>query len=191
MSPKTKEQNIEIKKNKREQIINAALKVFAEKTFKGASVSMITKKAGVSKGLLYSYFKSKDDLLKQIIFEGIDEFIEIFDPNKDGVLTEDEFDYFINRTFSLLEEDIHFWKLYFSIIVQPDVLQLVQDKLMEFILPIIETLAKYYEKKGVENPMAHARLLGAVMDGVSMNYIVDPVTFPVEDIKKIIIEKFK
>ena len=191
MSPKTKEQNIEIKKEKRAKIIEAALEVFAEKTFKGASVSMITKKAGVSKGLLYSYFKSKDDLLKQIIFEGIDEFIEIFDPNKDGVLTEDEFDYFINRTFSLLEEDIHFWKLYFSIIVQPDVLQLVQDKLMEFILPIIETLAKYYEKKGVENPMAHARLLGAVMDGVSMNYIVDPVTFPVEDIKKIIIEKFK
>ncbi len=191
MSPKTKEQNIEIKKNKREQIINAALKVFAEKTFKGASVSMITKKAGVSKGLLYSYFKSKDDLLKQIIFEGIDEFIEVFASNKGEVLTEDEFDYFINKTFSLLEEDIHFWKLYFSIILQPAVMELVQDKLMEFILPFLETLVKYYEKKGVKNPMAHARLLGAVMDGVSMNYIVDPVTFPVEDIKKIIIEKFK
>ena len=157
----------------------------------GASVSMITKKAGVSKGLLYTYFKSKDDLLKQIVFEGIDEFIEVFASNKGEVLTEDEFDYFINKTFSLLEEDIHFWKLYFSIILQPAVMQLVQDKLMEFILPFLETLVKYYEKKGVENPMAHARLLGAVMDGVSMNYIVEPETFPVEDMKKIIIEKFK
>ncbi|RLD81903.1 MAG: hypothetical protein DRJ10_05610 [Bacteroidetes bacterium] len=191
MSPRTKKQFKEIRKEKRAIIMEAAIEVFAEKTFMGASVSMITKKAGISKGLLYNYFDSKEDLLQQIIFEGIDEFIQVFDVNKDGVLTEDEFAYFIDETFRLLKKDIHFWKLYFSIIVQPDVMVLVQDKFMEILGPFLQTLMDYYEAKGIANPMAHARLLGALMDGVSMNYLVDPVSFPIEDIKKIIIDKFK
>lgn len=191
MSPRTEKQFKEIRKEKRAIIMEAAIEVFAEKTFMGASVSMITKKAGVSKGLLYNYFESKEDLLKQIIFEGFDEFAHIFDPNKDGILTEDEFEYFIDETFRLLESDIHFWKLYFSIVMQPDVMLLVQDKIMEMLGPFLQTLFEYYKEKGLENPMAHARLFGALLDGVSMNYLVDPASFPVEDIKRIIIDKFK
>jgi len=171
--------------------MEAALEIFAEKTFMGASVSMITKKANISKGLLYNYFESKEDLLRKIILEGFDEFVQVFDPNKDGILTENEFTFFIDETFRLLKKDIHFWKLYFSIIVQPAVMVLVQDKLMEIIGPFIQTLMKYYETKGVENPLAHAMLMGAVMDGVYMNYLVDPKNFPVENIKKIIVDKFK
>ena len=191
MSPRTEKQFEEMRKEKRTLIMEAALEVFAEKSFLGASVSKITKKAGVSKGLLYTYFENKEDLLRKIILEGFDEFVQVFDPNKDGVLTEDEFTFFIDETFSVLKKDIHFWKLYFSIISQPAVMELVKDELLEFINPLIETLVKYYELKGIKNPMAHARLLGAVLDGVSLNYMVDPVSFPVEDIKKIIIDKFK
>ncbi|OQX96176.1 MAG: hypothetical protein B6I20_14755 [Bacteroidetes bacterium 4572_117] len=191
MSPRTTEQNIEIKKEKRTTIIDAALEVFAEKSFMGASVSMITKKAGISKGLLYNYFESKEDLLIQIIHEGFDEFVHVFDPNKDGVLTTDEFEFFVDETFSLLKKDLPFWKLYFSIIVQPAVMALVQDKLMEFIGPFIQTLVEYYQKTGVKNPEAHAMLMGSIMDGVSLNYIMDPKNYPIEDVKKIIIDKFK
>ncbi|RLD76794.1 MAG: hypothetical protein DRJ10_13000 [Bacteroidetes bacterium] len=52
MSPRTEKQFEEIRKEKRAIIMEAAIEVFAEKNFMGASVSMITKKAGVSKGLL-------------------------------------------------------------------------------------------------------------------------------------------
>jgi AcrR family transcriptional regulator len=187
--PRTKKQYDEIKKKKRAIILQAALEVFAEKSFLGTSVSSIAKKAGVSKGLLYSYFESKDDLLKQIIFEGVDELIAVFDINNDGVLTQKEFIYFIEATFVLLEKDTHFWKLYFSIIVQPAVMALVQDKFLEILTPMLKILIEYYQNRGVKNPIAHARLLGAVLDGVFFNYIIDPVGFPIDDIKKLIIEK--
>jgi len=52
------------------------------------------------------------------------------------------------------------------------------------------TLTKYYETKGVESPFAQARLLGSLLDGVSLNYIADPQGFSIEETKKIIIEKF-
>jgi AcrR family transcriptional regulator len=50
--------------DRRAQILNAALKLFAEKGFQGASNKEIAKAAGnISPGLIYFYFKNKEDLL--------------------------------------------------------------------------------------------------------------------------------
>ena len=51
------------KKNRRRTIIAAALKTFASKGFNGASISEISKEAGVSDVTLYDYFKNKENLL--------------------------------------------------------------------------------------------------------------------------------
>ena len=48
---------------KRERILEAAIKIFAEKGFFGAKVAEIAREAGVADGTIYLYFKSKDDLL--------------------------------------------------------------------------------------------------------------------------------
>ena len=47
---------------RREQILDAALRVFSEKGFAGASVRDIAREVGVTEGLLYHYFESKDQL---------------------------------------------------------------------------------------------------------------------------------
>src|SRR5688572_11241732 len=49
--------------DKRERILDAAMRVFAGKGFFGAKVSDIAEEAGVADGTIYLYFKSKDDLL--------------------------------------------------------------------------------------------------------------------------------
>ena len=51
------------KKNRRRVIIAAALKKFASKGFIGASISEISKEAGISDVTLYEYFKNKENLL--------------------------------------------------------------------------------------------------------------------------------
>src|SRR5438876_11817238 len=48
---------------KRERILDAAVKVFADKGCYNAKVSEIAREAGVADGTIYLYFKSKDDLL--------------------------------------------------------------------------------------------------------------------------------
>src|SRR5690242_20890282 len=48
---------------KRQRILDAAVKIFAEKGFYNAKVSEIARVAGVADGTIYLYFKSKDDLL--------------------------------------------------------------------------------------------------------------------------------
>jgi len=49
--------------NKRERILDAAVRVFAQEGFYNAKVSQIAHAAGVADGTIYLYFKSKDDLL--------------------------------------------------------------------------------------------------------------------------------
>jgi AcrR family transcriptional regulator len=53
--------------DRRAQILDAALKAFAEKGYKGASNKDIAKAAGISPGLIYFYFHSKEDLLFAIL----------------------------------------------------------------------------------------------------------------------------
>jgi AcrR family transcriptional regulator len=56
-----------IVEDRREQIMDAALRVFAQKGFTRATNREIAREAGVTSGLIYHYFDSKDALLKTII----------------------------------------------------------------------------------------------------------------------------
>lgn len=55
------------KEDRPAEITQAALAAFAEKGYAGTRVDDVAKRAGVSKGLLYLYFKTKEDLFKAVI----------------------------------------------------------------------------------------------------------------------------
>lgn len=54
---------------KREQILNGAETVFGENGYEGASMSLIARQAGVSKGTLYNYFQGKEELFTAFVRE--------------------------------------------------------------------------------------------------------------------------
>jgi AcrR family transcriptional regulator len=58
-------QDYKIRAKKR--IIEAAIKVFAKKGYHQAKMTDIAKEVGVSKGTLYQYFKSKEDLFEAVV----------------------------------------------------------------------------------------------------------------------------
>jgi AcrR family transcriptional regulator len=55
--------------DKRRQLIDAAVRVFARKGFHASRVGDIAEEAGVAHGLLYHYFKSKDEVLQAVFHE--------------------------------------------------------------------------------------------------------------------------
>jgi len=59
--------NLKKIEEKKETIINSAIKVFARKGFENARISDIASEAGTAYGLVYHYFNSKEELLKEII----------------------------------------------------------------------------------------------------------------------------
>lgn len=56
-----------MKKDKREIIIDAAEKLMSIAPYSEISVDDIAKQAGIGKGSIYYYFKSKDDILYSLI----------------------------------------------------------------------------------------------------------------------------
>jgi AcrR family transcriptional regulator len=69
-------QNIDsIQQDKTQVILDAAIRVFAEKGYYGARVSDIAGEAGIAYGLVYHYFKNKEDLLLSIFKTRWDEFL--------------------------------------------------------------------------------------------------------------------
>jgi TetR/AcrR family fatty acid metabolism transcriptional regulator len=64
------------KSDKRRQILDAAIVVFAATGFHKSRVSDIAREAGVADGTIYLYFKSKDDVLISIFEEAMGEMIE-------------------------------------------------------------------------------------------------------------------
>jgi AcrR family transcriptional regulator len=57
---------------KRRLILDAAVRVFAQKGFHTSRVGDIAEEAGVAHGLLYHYFSSKDEVLETIFHENWD-----------------------------------------------------------------------------------------------------------------------
>lgn len=53
------------------ELLDAALELFVEKGYAGTRVEEVAKLAGVSKGTLFLYFASKEDLFKAVVRENI------------------------------------------------------------------------------------------------------------------------
>ncbi|MDH5541093.1 MAG: TetR/AcrR family transcriptional regulator, partial [Rhizobacter sp.] len=50
-----------------QELLDAALDLFVEKGFAATRTEEVAKRAGVSKGTLYLYYPSKEELLKEVI----------------------------------------------------------------------------------------------------------------------------
>jgi len=72
LSPMNENQLHQIRDERKEQIMGAALKVFARRGLAGTKMSMIAHEAGISHGLLYHYFKSKEELFVSLVEEAME-----------------------------------------------------------------------------------------------------------------------
>ena len=74
------------KEQRRSAILRAARKEFFEKGFRAVTVDSIARRSELSKGAIYLYFKSKEEIYAQILLRDIDKFHEkvesLLDPSR-------------------------------------------------------------------------------------------------------------
>ncbi len=190
MSPRTAKQFNEIRQEKKQLIMKVGLELFANEGFHSTSISKIAKKANISKGLIYNYFESKEDLLKQIAVTGISDVFKAFDFDKEGILTKEELIYFIKELIMLTKSQMNFWKLYFALMAQPHVIVTLGDDFMTSFESYFKKIADYFNKQGIEDGYTETRFFIAMLDGVMFNYIMDPDHFPLEKVVERIIKLY-
>ncbi|MCO4770272.1 MAG: TetR/AcrR family transcriptional regulator [Deltaproteobacteria bacterium] len=74
-----------------EELISAAVALFAEQGFAATNLKDVAKRAGVSKGTVYLYFRSKEDLLRAAVRTSVVPIVDVVDElevDADGTASE-------------------------------------------------------------------------------------------------------
>jgi AcrR family transcriptional regulator len=66
MSPRSEEQYQDIRDSRKNQILDAALRVFAKRGLTAAKITDISSEANLSHGLVHHYFKSKEEIFIEV-----------------------------------------------------------------------------------------------------------------------------
>jgi AcrR family transcriptional regulator len=170
--------------------METALELFAENGFHATSISQIAKKAGISKGLAYNYFQSKNEILEEILETCSNEIYENLDINKDGVLTEEEFYYFIRKTFQLINSNKRFWKLYTSVVLQTNIPESKNRALTEKLAPTLFMFRNFLISKGSPDPDGDMVVISTLIKGASI-IIISTEYFPFEYLEEKIMGAIK
>lgn len=189
MSPRTSEQFEEIREDRKKKLIDAAFHVFAEETYHTASVSKIAKEAGVSKGLLYNYFDTKEDLLRAIMSNLMEEILTYFDFSDETPLTDESVTDWIKKSLYIVKDDVKRWRFYTSLSMQPDVTPIFMEMATNEIQRFMERFVAYFSSKGVEDPVTYMRYCSAIVDGIQLHVMLDPENFPIEKVESILIKQ--
>lgn len=72
---RNKELNRKMKDERREQILAGAMKLFAVRGLAATKISDIAETVGISQGLLYHYFKSKEEIYTELVKTAFDKII--------------------------------------------------------------------------------------------------------------------
>ncbi|MDX1350990.1 MAG: TetR/AcrR family transcriptional regulator [Putridiphycobacter sp.] len=188
--PRTATQNKEIRTDRRAKILDAALNVFAEEGYHSASISKVSKYAGVSKGLMYNYFESKEELLHELLHEVMFKEIKIME-----LLSKDDFSdqslvNLIHQTFDILAEDPKHWKLYFVMSLQPEVRAVMMNDYAEIINEFSAKFIAYFQDKYGEKYETEWHFFNTMMGGMKLSFIMDPDNYPIDRMKKKLINQF-
>jgi AcrR family transcriptional regulator len=178
--PKTQQQFEEIRNEKKQLLKDVALQLFAEQGYTRTSISEIAKKANVSKGLMYNYFQSKEELMVFILNSLMEDFSRFIDPNRDNIITEEEALNFIDIIFDLLKNKRESLQHYFQLIFQPEVMQLINKSgvIRKDILEQIYLLLDFFIQKQTKTDPEIAKVnILSLSEGFLMRYVYFPNQF--------------
>ncbi len=169
--------------DRREQILEAAVRVFAQKGFDKATNKDIAQEAGITAGLIYHYFKSKEELLRAALEENSPERLLQSFPAQTAKMAPEEVLRFVAQQLFDAAESAHFVRL--VRIYLPEMIH--NPGIAPLGLPIIHDVVGYLETylaKAMErgelrqaDPRLTAQLfLGSIMDMVMIRQIAqDPL----------------
>jgi len=191
MSPRTENQFQSLRKSRKDRIMETALELFASEGYHSVSISQIAVKAEMSKGLLYNYFPSKEELLNAILVLGLEKIHDILARIEDELDTPEELLIYIRGGFQTMKKETEFYKLYFGLLFQPGISDHIKEKYQDFVDQMNQDISFYFKSKGDPNPEEKAFLLGASIDAVGMHYLMSPESVDLDKMEKIIFELFK
>ena len=170
----------DVSEARKDQILDAATDVFAEKGFNDTRMDDIVQKSGLSKGTLYWYFKSKDEIILNI-FERIfsREFKELENmvgsnesATKRLIDFADRASEDVKKMLRLMPLAYEFMGWAFRKKFVQDAFKIYINKYMAILVPIIQQGIDSGEFRNID-PHGAAITIGAIFEGTILLWVYD------------------
>ena len=134
--------------SRRQEILAAATRIFAQKGYHGAAMSEIAREAEFSTGSLYNFFKNKEELY----FTLLKDKIEIIEREMDEIYSlelgiEDRLGRFVERVLSFVERERDFFRIFveqrttFENSAKGELADIIHDKYEGYLGRMVQLMA--------------------------------------------------
>ena len=191
--PRTPEENERIRQATKEKIRAAAMELFMKQGYYATSISDIAKHASISKGLLYNYYKGKEELLSEMVEDRIGEVVEVMTEAVSLETPSEQLKYIVNGAIDNIHKNPEVHRFYLHLQTQPE----ADVELIKYSRLIIEENArqfelqcKIFERMGEREPRKRSLYFSSVLQGIMLMISTYPQKFPIEELKEQIIREF-
>ncbi|MGV0029090.1 TetR/AcrR family transcriptional regulator [Phormidesmis priestleyi] len=191
--PRTVAENDRIRRATTEQILNTALSLFCEKGYHSTSIEDIARQAEISKGLLYHYFKSKEEVLAALVEIRINDVLVVMNAAQTKSTPAQQIQHIAEGALDDVRRKPDIFRFYLNLFTQPrldPVVAKYTQKLMDEQAQQFKVQTEMFEALGVENPRMRSLYFSSTLQGIMLMYSTYPKNFPIDAIKAQVITEF-
>ncbi len=164
------------KEDRPKEILAAAFREFSDKGYAGARLDDVAKAAGVSKGLVYRYFETKEDLFKAVVrdvltprFDALSSAVEAHDGSCAGFLRGPFLEFATQAVNSPIKNVLRL--LIAEGPAHPDLTRFYHEEFIARAMGLVRSLLERAETSGEFRPTDMARFPQLVVAPVVMSMI--------------------
>lgn len=164
---------------KQQMVLIASLELFSEIGFENTKTSDIAKRANVSEGTVYSFFKTKEGILNAIVSKFMDEIIPniIFEfSDKNFINNYSSFSEFIytivkDRLIFIQENLLQLKIIFQRILIDKDLVKKIEKIVVDGILQSISSILNYYKKNNIIIDLPNERIVRYLFS-LTLSYMI-------------------
>lgn len=178
------EQNRRVRERAREALLQAAIEVFSERGVAGASIAVITQRAGTAQGLVNYHFGGKDQLVSAVIdrwFETVLGFARVEGtPDEalaaviDGALTATAYALPLQKAVLAMQQQPATHRLFAESEARHEAAVAAAE----------DAVRALFRARGADDPELEEIMLRSTLEGVFVKFAVFGDTFPLEDARR-------
>lgn len=164
---------------KQQMVLIASLELFSELGFENTKTNDIAKRANVSEGTVYSFFKTKEGILNAIVSKFMDEIIPniIFEfSDKNFINNYSSFSEFIytivkDRLIFIQENLLQLKIIFQRILIDKDLVKKIEKIVVDGILQSISSILNYYKKNNIIIDLPNERIVRYLFS-LTLSYMI-------------------
>ena len=183
MSPRSAAANRQLRETAREKLLSSSIRVFAAKGFHGASMEDVAATAGVSKGLVYVYFRSKEELFVHALRSRVQHLFEIGTAIDPALPPRQRLDALLAAAVDRVRREPDVFRLYLAMSLEKELAPVARSTLRALEAPMGRYLAVFrgiFSDAGSPDPDLDALTFRTAVLGLLLRLVRGIEELPVE-----------